>query len=62
MQYGRDDTLGRNLWASLVALQEAADIAEKLAPDYGVKFFDEARRRREQAAVLKTMLNRSSAE
>jgi two-component system chemotaxis response regulator CheB len=52
------DTVERSLWASLVALEEASDIAEKLAPELDAESLDEARINRDQAAVLKNMLNR----
>jgi hypothetical protein len=37
-------------------LEEAAEIAEKLAPELSESAPDEARRYREQAALLKKML------
>jgi len=42
-------------------LEEAADIAEKLAPELGAKSLDEARKKCEHAAVLKRVLNCSPA-
>jgi two-component system, chemotaxis family, protein-glutamate methylesterase/glutaminase len=55
-------TVERSLWSSVVALEEAAEIAEKLAPEVGEPAPDEARRYREQAALLKTVLERIPAE
>jgi two-component system, chemotaxis family, protein-glutamate methylesterase/glutaminase len=57
MENEHRDTVERTLWSSVVALEEAADIVEKLAPELGERAADEARRNREQAAVLKKMLN-----
>lgn len=50
------DTVERSLWASVVALEEAADIAEQLAPELGQEGIVEAGKQREQAAALKTIL------
>jgi two-component system chemotaxis response regulator CheB len=55
-------TVERSLWSSLVAVEEAAEIAEKLAPEMGKSAPDEARRYREQAALLKQMLERIPSE
>jgi len=55
-------TVERSLWSSLVALEEAAEIAEKLAPELSESAPGEARRYREQAALLKEMLERIPAE
>jgi two-component system chemotaxis response regulator CheB len=52
------DTVERSLWASVVALEEAADIAELLAPELGGEGAEEAAKQRAQAALLKTMLAR----
>jgi two-component system chemotaxis response regulator CheB len=52
------DTVERTLWSSLVALEEASEIAEKLAPELDAESLNEARTNREQAAVLRNMLNR----
>jgi two-component system chemotaxis response regulator CheB len=62
MEDEHHDTVERALWSSIVALEEAADIAEELAPALGPKSRDEARAKREQAATLKAMLNRFPAE
>jgi two-component system chemotaxis response regulator CheB len=56
------DTVERSLWASVVALEEAADIAEQLAPELGQEGIAEANTQREQAAFLKTILARLPAE
>src|ERR1043165_657220 len=55
-------TVERSLWSSLVALEEAAEIAEKLAPELSESAQAEARRYREQAATLKKMLERIPSE
>jgi two-component system chemotaxis response regulator CheB len=58
MKNEHHDTVERSLWASVVALEEAADIAEQLAPELGQEGLEEASKHREQAAYLKTMLER----
>lgn len=55
-------TVERSLWSSLVALEEAAEIAQKLAPELSESAPNEARRYREQAALLKQMLERLPAQ
>jgi hypothetical protein len=50
------DTVERSLWSTIVALEQAADIAELLAPELGAHSPEEARKKREQAAMLKQML------
>ena len=62
MEHEHHDTVERSLWSAVVALEEAADIAEKLSPELGTASLEEARKKREQAAVLKTMLNRLPKE
>lgn len=62
MEDEHQDTVERTLWSSIVALEEAADIAETLAPDLGAQSLEESRRKRAQAAVIKAMLNESPAE
>jgi two-component system chemotaxis response regulator CheB len=57
MEAEHQDTVERSLWSSIVALEEAADIAEKLAPELGAKSLEEGRRKRDQAAILRKMLN-----
>jgi two-component system chemotaxis response regulator CheB len=49
-------TVERTLWASVVALEEAADIAEWLAPELGSEGMEEAKKQREHAAALITIL------
>ena len=49
------DTVERSLWAFVVALEEAADIAEWLAPELGQEGIGEASKQREQPALLKTI-------
>jgi two-component system chemotaxis response regulator CheB len=56
MKNEHHDTVERSLWASVVALEEAADIAERLAPELGQEGIEEASKQREQAALLKTIL------
>lgn len=58
MKNEHHDTVERSLWASVVALEEAADIAERLAPELGINGLEEANKQREQASFLKTMLAR----
>jgi two-component system chemotaxis response regulator CheB len=58
MKNEHHDTVERSLWASVVALEEAADIAERLAPELGQDGIEEASKQREQAAFLKTILAR----
>lgn len=58
MEAEHRSTVERSLWSSLVALEEAAEIAEKLAPQLSQSAPDEARRYREQAALLKEILAR----
>jgi two-component system chemotaxis response regulator CheB len=58
MKNEHHDTVERSLWASVVALEEAADIAERLAPELGQDGMAEASKQREQAALLKTILAR----
>jgi two-component system, chemotaxis family, protein-glutamate methylesterase/glutaminase len=55
MKNEHHDTVERSLWASVVALEEAADIAERLAPELGQEGLEEASKQREQAAFLKTI-------
>jgi two-component system chemotaxis response regulator CheB len=62
MESEHHDTVERSLWSSVVALEEAADIAQQLAPELGSNSSEEARRNREQAEVLKTMLKRFRSE
>jgi two-component system, chemotaxis family, protein-glutamate methylesterase/glutaminase len=57
MEDEHHETVERSLWASIVALEEAADIAEKLAPELGARTRRDVRRKREQARLLKGMLN-----
>ena len=51
------DTVERTLWASIVALEEAADIAETLATELGPTALKEAQRKRAQADAIRAMLN-----
>ena len=54
-------TVERTLWSSLVALEEAAEIAENLGHELGESAPADARTYREQAATLKQMLGRLPA-
>ena len=56
MKNEHHDTVERSLWASVVALEEAADIAEQLAPELGQEGIEEAIKQRKQAAFLKAIL------
>jgi two-component system chemotaxis response regulator CheB len=56
MAQEHDETVERSLWSTVVALEEAAEIAEKLAPELGPHALEKARRKRAQAAALKDML------
>jgi hypothetical protein len=58
MKNEHHDTVERSLWASVVALEEAADIAERLVTELGQEGLEEASRQREQAAFLKAILAR----
>jgi two-component system chemotaxis response regulator CheB len=58
MKNEHHDTVERSLWASVVALEEAADIAERLAPELGQDGIEEASKQREQATLLKMILAR----
>lgn len=62
MQSEHHDTVERSLWSTIVALEEAADIAETLAPELGGRSLEDALAKREQAALLKKMLNRMPSQ
>jgi len=62
MKNEHHDTIERSLWASVVALEEAADIAERLARELGQDGIEEASKQREQAAFLKAILARIPAD
>ena len=51
-----DETLERTLWSTMVTLEEAADIDDCLVPELGEEIATRAKRRREQAGVIKAML------
>ena len=57
MEQEHHDTVERTLWSTIVALEEAADIAELLAPELGLHSLERARKKRQQAAVLRAMFN-----
>ena len=56
------DTVERSLWMSVLALEEAAEIAEALVPELGPDALEDARTKRKQSADLKAMLNSSQRE
>jgi two-component system, chemotaxis family, protein-glutamate methylesterase/glutaminase len=51
------DAQEKALWAAAVALEEGASIDERLAPQLGPWYNEQAKKKREQAEVLKNMLN-----
>ena len=51
-----EETVERSLWSTIVALEEAAEIAEKIAPELGSPTLEEARKKRAQAETLRGML------
>ena len=57
MAQEHEEAVERTLWSTLVALEEAADIAERMAagPD-GDSFAEEARKKREQIALIRKTL------
>ncbi len=56
------DTLERTLWSTAVALEEAANISEKLAPELGTDAAQVARKRRDQLRAIKGMLGDAGQE
>jgi two-component system chemotaxis response regulator CheB len=60
MAQQHQETVERSLWATVVALEEAADIGEKLAPELAPAAAQAARKKRAQASVLKEMLGETS--
>lgn len=56
MKREHQDTVERSLWASVVALEEAADMTEQSPGELAADGAEEAIKRREQAALLRTML------
>lgn len=55
-QSEHDRTVERSLWASLLALEESAELAEKRAAEEGGAAVEEARVKRERAAALRKIL------
>ncbi len=55
-----DDMVERTLWSAAVALEEAADISEKLAPELGANAAERVRKKREQLAVIRKMIGDSA--
>ena len=60
MAQQHDETVERSLWATVVALEEAADIGEELAPELGPEGAQTARKKRTQAAILGEMLGETA--
>jgi two-component system chemotaxis response regulator CheB len=56
------DTVERSLWMSVLALEEAAEITEELAPELGPDALEDARAKRKQSADLRAVLNSSQRE
>ena len=56
-----EDTVERTLWSTVVALEEAADIAERLAPELRPEAAVAARKRREHVAAVKKILEERPA-
>jgi two-component system chemotaxis response regulator CheB len=56
------DTVERSLWMSVLALEEAAEITEELAPELGPDALEDARAKRKQSADLRAVLNSSQGE
>jgi two-component system chemotaxis response regulator CheB len=50
-------TVERTLWASVLSLEEAADIAEYLGPKLGGQAVEDAQKQRENAALIRKMLD-----
>jgi two-component system chemotaxis response regulator CheB len=61
MEDEHHETVERSLWSTIVALEEAAEIAELLTPELGPLSMERARNKRNQAAILKAMFNESLA-
>jgi hypothetical protein len=61
MEDEHHETVERSLWSTIVALEEAAEIAELLTPELGPLSLERARNKRNQAAILKAMFNESLA-
>jgi two-component system chemotaxis response regulator CheB len=53
-------TVERTLWASVLSLEEAADIAEHLGPKIGAQAVEDAQKQRENAALIRKMLDPTS--
>ncbi len=51
------EAVERTLWATLVALEEAADIAKRMADGPYRLSLEEVRKRREQITLIKNMLD-----
>lgn len=49
-------TVERTIWAAIVALEEAAEIDERLASEVGEEALEDAKAKREQVAALKSYL------
>lgn len=62
MAQEHQETVERTLWSALVALEEAADISEKLTVEPDSSYAKQARTTRVQIDVIKTVLNELTAE
>jgi two-component system chemotaxis response regulator CheB len=52
-----EDNIEASLWASIVALENAADTTESLSSELGPKAVEDVRRKRQDANILRDMLN-----
>lgn len=60
LEAAQHDSVEASLWESVVALETAADMAERLSPDLGQEATEEARKKRQQAQALREMLKEFS--
>jgi two-component system chemotaxis response regulator CheB len=56
MEDEHHDTVERTLWSAVVALEEAADIADRLSPDLGGETSRNAAQNRKRAAIIRNLL------
>lgn len=56
------DAEEKALWAAAVALEEGAAIDERLAPELGAWYQEQAKKKREQAVVIKKMIGELKVE
>lgn len=57
MAQEHNETVERTLWSTLVALEEAADISEKLSSEPGSPYAEEVTKKRGQIELIKNILN-----